>query len=260
MTQTSLRTVTLKTLANYRHAAERAVGAYRAGGERLIAVMRSSVDQAAQRGAEPYVPGLAAALRRVGDNMGDLATKGLGAVSERSERAIQFSAAGVTAQVKRVADLADGVDNRVVATSLQAAVRISLPGAQAALALSERVASGADKLADVAAGPAAARAKSRAKAASANKSASKSAAQAASRLRRAVKTAAADVGAEVEAVAKPVVRRAKAVKATRPWPRRSRPPPKAAPKAAAKPKAAKPRTSKTVKAVQEAAAAVAAAV
>ena len=50
MTQTSLRTVTLKTLANYRHAAERAVGAYRAGGERLIAVMRSSVDQAAQRG------------------------------------------------------------------------------------------------------------------------------------------------------------------------------------------------------------------
>jgi diacylglycerol O-acyltransferase len=152
MTTPSLRTVTLKTLANYRHAAERAVGAYRAGGERLIAVMRSSVDQAAQRGAEPYVPGLAAALRRVGDNMGDLATKGLGAVSERSERAIQFSAAGVTAQVKRVADLADGVDNRVVATSLQAAVRISLPGAQAALALSERVASGADKLADVAAG------------------------------------------------------------------------------------------------------------
>ena len=38
MTQATLRAVTLKTVANYRHAAERAVGAYRAGGHRLIVV------------------------------------------------------------------------------------------------------------------------------------------------------------------------------------------------------------------------------
>ena len=153
MTQVSLSAVTLKTVANYRIAAEQAVDAYRLGGHRLIKAAQQGVDLAAQRGAEPYVPGLAAALRRAGDNMGDYAGKGVDAVSDGTERAIVMSANGVSSQVKRVAKLAHGVDNRVVARSLQAAARISLPGAQVALTLSERVAAGADKLAQVAAGP-----------------------------------------------------------------------------------------------------------
>ena len=153
MTNTTLRSVTLQTVANYRHAAERTLRAYRHGGQRLISVLRSSVDQVAQRGAEPYVPGLAAALLRATGNLDTLANQGLASVSERSSRAIAASADTVTAQVKRVATLAGGVDNRLVAGSLGAAVRFSLPGAQVALALSERVASGADKLADVVAGP-----------------------------------------------------------------------------------------------------------
>jgi hypothetical protein len=147
---TSLRTVTLKTVANYRHAAERTLGASRRTGERLIAVMRDGVERAARVGAEPYAPALAAALCRAGDNLGNLADQGLAAVSERTSRVIAAGADGVVTQVERVADLVDGVDNKVVATGLQAAVRVSMPGAHVALAVSERVASGADKLADVA--------------------------------------------------------------------------------------------------------------
>ncbi len=152
MTTTSLRTVTLETVANYRHAAERTLRAYRSGGQRLITMVRNSVDRAAERGAEPYVPALAAVLRRAGDNLGQLAHQGLETVSERTSRAIGIGADGVSSGVKRVADFAGGVDNKVVAGGLNAAVRISLPGAQVALALSERLASGADKLADVAGG------------------------------------------------------------------------------------------------------------
>ncbi len=146
MTPISLRAVTLKTVANYTQAAERAVGAYRVGGHRLISAMQRGVDRAARQGAERLAPRLAAALRRASGNVTGLAAKGLDAVSSRTERAIEMGSTGVSSQVSRVADLAEGVDNRVVASSLQAAVRISLPGAQAALAISERVAAGAGKL------------------------------------------------------------------------------------------------------------------
>ena len=146
MTQTTLRAVTLKTVANYTQAAERAVGAYRAGGHRLINAVQRSVDRAAQQGAERLAPRLAAALRRASGNMTGLASKGLDAVSSGTERAIELGSSGVSSQLGRVADLVEGVDNRVVVSGVQAAVRISMPGAQAALMLSERVAAGADKL------------------------------------------------------------------------------------------------------------------
>ena len=146
MTQTTLRAVTLKTVANYTQAAERAVGAYRAGGHRLINAVQRSVDRAAQQGAERLAPRLAAALRRASGNMTGLASKGLDAVSSGTERAIELGSTGVSSQLGRVADLVEGVDNRVVVSGVQAAVRISMPGAQAALMLSERVAAGADKL------------------------------------------------------------------------------------------------------------------
>ena len=154
-------------------------------------MVRQGVDQAALRGAEPYVPAFAAAIRRAGDNLGSLATQGLDAVSARTSRAIETGADTMTSQVKRVADLAGGVDNKVLATGLQAAVRISLPGAQVALALSERVASGADKLADVAGG---------ARATKAAKAAGK---------RRSAKAEATDVVAEVKSEVKAAARRAR---------------------------------------------------
>lgn len=273
MTPTTLRAVTLKTVANYRHAAERAVGAYRAGGRRLIAVVQKGVDQAAQRGAEPYVPAFAAAMQRAGDTMGTLAVKSLEAVSAGTERAIELSADGVTAQVKRVAELAGGVENSVVVTGLQAAVRFSLPGAQAALALSERVAAGADKLADVAAGPRSTRAKATAQ------RARRAAPQLGKATGRTAAKAAREVAAQAEGSAQAVTRRAKAqvakvskvvaqvTQAAQPKAAKAaRKPaakpvvkatPKAAPKAAAKPaRRAARKPAPVVKAVQEAVAAV----
>ena len=142
MTTSSLRAVTLKTVANYAHAAERAVLAYRVGGHRLIAAMQRGVDLAAQNGPER----LATALRRAGGNVGGMAGKGLDKVSRGTERAIEIGSSGVRSQVVRVADMAEGLDLPVLSSGLQAAARISLPGAQAALALSERVVAGADKL------------------------------------------------------------------------------------------------------------------
>ena len=276
MTQASLSTVTLKTVANYRHAAEHAVGAYRSGGHRLIAAAQHGVDLAAKRGAEPYVPGLAAALRNAGHNVGGYAVKGVDAVSAGTERVIEVSANGVSAQVKRVAKLAGGVDNRVVARSLQAAARISLPGAQVALTLSERVAAGADKLAQVAAGPSKAKAKTKTKAGAKAKVAAKPVRRAAPQpVSRLVAKAARDTAAEIEvtgqAVKKAAKRRARAVvtqigKAVKPAAtsksaksaKTAKAPKAAKPKAAAKPvRRAAARKSAPVAAVETSAAAAA---
>jgi len=146
MSQVSLRSLTLETVANYSRAAELAIDAYRAGSHRLIAAMQRGVDQVASRSAEVIVPRMVAAVRRASEQVGDFAGKGVDAFSTRTERAIEASTAGVTAQVERVADLADAIDNRALATGLQTAVRFSLPGAQVALKVSERVAANADKV------------------------------------------------------------------------------------------------------------------
>ena len=72
----------------------------------------------------------------------NLGAKGIDRVSARTERVIELGSAGVSAQVSRVATLVEGIENRYIATGLQAAARISLTGAQAALTLSERLVAG----------------------------------------------------------------------------------------------------------------------
>ncbi len=205
MTQTTLRAVTLKTVANYTEAAERALGAYRSGGHRLISALQRGVDRAAKQGSERLAPRLANALRRASGNVGGLAAKGLDAVSRRTEQAIGLGSTNMTTQLGRVADLVDGVDNRMLASGVQAAVRLSLPGAKAALALSRRVAAGADKLAGFAEDTAE---KSAQKSThnTAHNTASKAPAQSAGKA--AAGRRAASVAAAVDAPVKAVVRRA----------------------------------------------------
>ena len=135
MSHATLRTVTLKTVANTRQAAEHAVGAYRAGGHRLIGLLQQGVDQAAQRSGQRLAPG----LRKAGGSLGGLAGQGVDAVSQGSQRVIDVSGDVLMGQVQRVADLADKVDNTLLANGIQTAARISLPGAQAALVLSEKL-------------------------------------------------------------------------------------------------------------------------
>ena len=263
MTQVTLRAVTLKTAANYRHAAERAVGAYRAGGHRLVAVMQAGVDQAATRGAERFVPQLAAALRRAGDSVGTLAVKGIDAVSNGTGRVIEFGVTGFTSRVERVAEMAGGVDYPVAVTGLKAAVRFSLPGAQAALAVSERVAAGAGKLETVVAGSRRSRVKAAAggvrraapaKGRSATKAVSDAVIKAETSTKAVARRSTAKVSKAVEAVAKTV--KAAAPKAARkPTPKAVKAvksPVKSPLKAA--PKLARRATRKAATIVQEAAA------
>jgi hypothetical protein len=210
MTQASLRAVTLETVDNYRQVAEHAVGAYRASGHRLLTLMSRSVDRAAARGAERVAPRWAAALRKTSSKITGVAAKGIDSVSAQTERVIEFGSAGVSAQVSRVATLVEGIENRYIATGLQAAARISLTGAQAALTLSERLVVGADKLSTAIEGSMPARAKTvtrRGKRAvgARGRSVAKS-------VRRAAQPAQAEVKKQVRAVA----RRAKNVAAKLP--------------------------------------------
>jgi len=148
MSTNTLRNVTLDTVANYRQAAEHAVGAYRASGHRLLAIVSRRLDRGTRRAA----PQLAELLRQAGDRVGEAAAKGIDRISLRTERVIEIGSAGVTARIDRVASLVEGIENRYVATGLQTAARLSLTGAQAALTVSEKLAAGANKLAEVVGG------------------------------------------------------------------------------------------------------------
>ena len=148
MTSSTLRIVTLETVANYRQVAEHAVGAYRASGHRLLDLVSRSFDRSSAR----IVPQLAAAVRQTSAKVSDAAARGIDSVSAQTERVIELGSTGFSTRIDRVADLVEGIENRYVATSLQTAARFSLSGAQAALTLSEKLAAGADKLAEVVGG------------------------------------------------------------------------------------------------------------
>lgn len=229
MNQTKLHSVTLQTVANYRQAAEHVVGAYRVGGHRLLAVISQRLDQAAHLGAGRIAPRLAAALRRANSNVNGYAGKGLEMVSKGTERVIEVSSAGITAQFSRVAKLAADLDNSLVANGLDAVARISLPGAQLALTLSEKIANGADKLETVTAG----KRSVRAKAASGRKSVKRAATSVrkpaakvqktvvdeAAKVVKAVKRGAAGVQAETVSAGKRVPRSVKRAVANAPAPK-----------------------------------------
>jgi hypothetical protein len=148
MTKSTLRTVTLETVANYRQVAEHAVGAYRASGHRLLAMMSRNLDRSTRR----IAPRLAELLRQTSSKVSEVAAKGIDGVSAQTERVIELGATGVNARIVQVADIVEGIENRYVATSLQTAARLSLSGAQAALTVSEKLAAGADRLAAVVGG------------------------------------------------------------------------------------------------------------
>lgn len=234
MTQATLRTLTLKTVANYRQVAGHAVAAYRASGQRLLAMMGRNVDRAATHGAERVAPRLAAAVRRTSDKVTGFASRRIDAASARTQRIIELGSDGVAAQVSRVADLVDGIENRYVVTGLQTAARLSLAGAQAALSLSENLVVGADKLASAAGGRPTEHAQA------AVKRAQRALAPRGRAAAKAMRRGAAVAPAAVTKQAKSVVKRLKAVAA-----------PVKAPKPAAK-RAAKARRAAAVSAAEAA--------
>jgi hypothetical protein len=210
MTQTTLRTVTLETVANYRQVAEHAVGAYRDSGHRLLAMMSRNLDRSTAR----IAPQLTAALRQASTKVSDVAAKGIDRVSAQTERVIELGSTRVSARIDRVADLVEGIENRYVATGLQTAARLSLTGAQAALILSEKLAAGADKLAAVVGGKRVRGTKAVARAKTAVKAARRAAAPAKPKVAKEIKVVAKRIKATPAKRAAQSVVKAKAVRRT----------------------------------------------
>jgi hypothetical protein len=136
MATTILRTITLETVANYRQVAEPVVGAYRASGHRLLAMVNRNLD----RGTNRIMPQLTEALHQTSAKASEAAAKGIDTVSTQTEHAIEPGATRVNARIHRVADMVQGIENRYVATGLEKVARISLTRAQAALTASEKLA------------------------------------------------------------------------------------------------------------------------
>ncbi len=188
MTQPSLKRVTLQTLENYRVAAHQAVVAYRRGGHRLVGAVGSTVDAVVVPRAARVAPVAAVRLKSVRGQVTRTLDAGIDQIADGSERVIARGNKLAVAQVGRVAELAAGVDNALVANGLQSVARATLPGAQVALSLSTKVAEGATALAG-AVGGRATPAPRAAKAAPATR-ARKAAAKAPKAAAKAVKTAA----------------------------------------------------------------------
>lgn len=148
----SLSSVALASLANYRSAANQAVGAYRLGGHRLVSVVNSALESAVYPRTVKLAPVAIHRLQALRGNWSKIVVKGIDQVALRTERAIEVSANSAAEQVAKVVDMAGRVDNAMVANGLQTAARLGLPGAKLALVVSSKVAQGATKLYDAAGG------------------------------------------------------------------------------------------------------------
>ena len=150
MTLQTLSTVTLQTLDNYRHAASRAVVAYHLGGKRLLGLVNGTLESRVYPRTAKIAPRATERLNEVRGNVSKTLVKGADQVAQRTEQAIVFSSDAAATQVSKIADFAAGIDNSLLANGLQAAARLTMPAAQVALAVSSKVAQGANALADAA--------------------------------------------------------------------------------------------------------------
>ena len=150
MTPQTLSTVTLQTLDNYRNAASHAVVAYHLGGKRLLGLVNGALESRVYPQTAKIAPRATERLNEVRGNVSEIIVKGADQVAQRTEQAIVFSSDTAAAQVSKIADFAAGIDNSLLANGLQAAARLTMPAAQVALAVSSKVAQGANALADAA--------------------------------------------------------------------------------------------------------------
>ena len=146
MRQTTLQAVTLETLSTATQAVEHTVAAYRTGGHRLLSVIQQRLAAPTAKRTERFAPRLAAALRRTNASAQSMVTRGIDRFSTRTSAVIEATSQGMRGQVKRVARIAKAIDSPLLGKGIDAVVRLSMPGAKAALALTERVAAVAGKL------------------------------------------------------------------------------------------------------------------
>lgn len=150
MTTQTLSRVTLQTLRNYTTAAQRTVTATRLGGHRLVGAVDGALRTRVYARTAKVLPQTIGRLDEMRDGVTGLVTKGIDRLAQRTEKAIEVTAAVAAEQVARAARLASTVENPIVANGLQSAARLTMPGAQLALAWSSKVAEGAEALAQAA--------------------------------------------------------------------------------------------------------------
>ena len=207
MSTPSLSRVTLQSLDNYRTAATQAVGAYRAGGHRLVGAVNGTLKNSIYPRTAKLAPRTTHRIDGVRGSISDIVEKGIDQVADQADKAIAFSATTAAAQVHKAAKLAAGIDNPVVANGLHAAARLTMPGAQAALVVSTQVVKGANALAGIAGAKPAKRAVRKAAAGAKRKVAAAPAPKA----KAVVKSAQKRVARVAKAVKAPVVQAKKAV-------------------------------------------------
>lgn len=150
MTTPTLSRLTLQTLRNYTTAARRAVVATRLGGHRLVGAVDGALKTRVYARTAKVLPQTTGRLDELRDGVTGFVTKGIDRLAQRTEKAIEATAAVAAEQVTRAARLASTVENPIVANGLQSAARLTMPGAQLALAWSSKIAEGADALAQAA--------------------------------------------------------------------------------------------------------------
>ena len=87
-------------------------------------------------------------MDEVRGNIAEVVAKGIDEIADRTVKAIESGSTAAAARLGKVSEFAAGVDNQIVANGLQAAARLTMPGANMALLVSSKVAQGANALAD----------------------------------------------------------------------------------------------------------------
>ena len=150
MTTQTLSRVTLQSIENYRTAASQAVVAYRLGSHRLVGVVNGALKNSVYPRTAKLAPRTTDRIDDLRGNVSDVIVKGIDLVADGAERAIELGSNTATSQLGKVAELAAAVETPLLASGLQTAARLSLPGAKVALVVSGKVAEGATALADAA--------------------------------------------------------------------------------------------------------------
>ena len=152
MNHTTLSSVTLATIENYRSAANEAARAYQLGSQRLIHALNSGINEQIYSRTSKVAPQFTESANKVRGRVTQIVLDGIDQITTRTEKAVEVGSDGAAQQVNKVAKLVAGIDNTTVANGLHTVARLSLPGAKVALTVSGKVADGAKALATAAAG------------------------------------------------------------------------------------------------------------
>ena len=145
MTST-LNSVTLATIENYRVAANQAARAYQLGSQRLIHALNGSLEKNVDGRIHSVAPQLGNSIVSARGRVTEIVVKGINEVAKRTEQAVDMGSDNAAAQIKKVTKLVGGIDNSSVAQGLATVARLSLPVAKVGLTVSSKLAEGASAL------------------------------------------------------------------------------------------------------------------